>query len=300
MNPSRRSLAATLVSRYLHLTNKGYFDSEDAANAHMARRAAVQDLPIALPRRMKNAGAVLTVFQGVQVIAFGTPETAQQTIIHLHGGAYVNDVFPQHLTFCQKLSKKLNAHVLLPRFPLAPKYSHKDAYAFLERFYAAVCADAHGPVSLIGDSAGGGLALGFCQQLAATSLPQPDRLVLISPWVDISMSGEYDPEIEQKDAMLKVAGLKTIGRVWAADRDVRDPAVSPLFGSCCGLPRTLLFCGTHEILCGDVTACYETLRTDGVDARLILGEGLGHDYVLYPIPEAKRAMEEICAELQTQ
>lgn len=296
---SRRSPMAILVSFYLKKTNKGYFDSDEAVRLHMFRRGAVQDLPVALPRKAQNAGAILTRFNGVQIIEFGTPETAQQTIIHLHGGAYVNDVFPQHLTFCRQLSQRLNAHVLLPRYPLVPNYDHTDAYTFLYPFYSAVCAGAKGPVSIIGDSAGGGLALAFCQQLHASSLPQPAHLVLISPWVDVSMSGVYDPEIERRDAMLKVAGLKTIGKVWAGGSDVRDPAVSPLFGDNHGLPRTLGFCGTHEILHGDVTACFEKLQADGVDAKLIVGEKLGHDYVLYPIPEGKQAVDTICAELQT-
>jgi acetyl esterase/lipase len=144
----------------------------------------------------------------------------------------------------------------------------------------------------MGDSAGGGFSAAFCEYLAVNDMPQPENLILISPWVDMSMSGDYD-DVEY-DPMLGIEGAREIGKAWAGDLDTKDYKVSPLFGEVDKLPKTTIFVGTHEIIYPDIVEFYNKLHDNGVDAELIVGEEMSHVYPLYPmVPEAKEAFNRI-------
>ena len=106
------------------------------------------------------------------------------------------------------------------------------------------------PISVMGDSAGGGFVLSFCQDLKTIGLPQPDEIIVFSPWVDVSMSNSpYDNE---SDPILGEIGLREIGKAWAGDMDTNDYRVSPLFGDNHDLAKTLIFVGDNEIFYKDV------------------------------------------------
>ena len=148
------------------------------------------------------------------------------------------------------------------------------------------------PIIIMGDSAGGGLSAAFAEYLAVKDLPQPENLILISPWVDITMSGDYD-KVEY-DPMLGVDGARELGKSWAGDLDPKDYKVSPLFGEVDKLPKTTLFTGTHEIIYPDIVEFYNKLKDNGVDAELNVGEEMTHVYPVYPlVPESKEAFNHI-------
>lgn len=147
----------------------------------------------------------------------------------------------------------------------------------------------------MGDSAGGGFVLSFCQHLKTINLPQPDKIITFSPWVDISMSNPpYDSE---KDPILGEVGLREIGKSWAGDLNTKDYRVSPIYGDNEGLPRTLIFAGTNEIFYRDIEKYVDNLKKENVDVKFITGPGLFHIYPLFPSPEAKKAFKEIKKEI---
>ena len=145
----------------------------------------------------------------------------------------------------------------------------------------------------MGDSAGGGLSASFCEYLDVNDLKQPKHLILISPWVDVSMSGDYE-EYEEIDPMLGVDGLREVGEIWAGNLDTKDYKVSPLFGDMKKLPQTTIFVGTHEILYPDIVKFTNRLKNSGVDVELNIGKDMSHVYPLYPmVPESKEAFKHI-------
>ena len=147
----------------------------------------------------------------------------------------------------------------------------------------------------MGDSAGGGIVLSFCQYIKTIDLPQPDNVVVFSPWVDISMSNlPYDNE---NDPILGEVGLREIGKSWAGELDTKDYRVSPIFGDNKGLAKTLVFAGTGEIFYKDIEKYVEKLKKDDVDVRFITGERLFHNYPLFPRPEEKKAFNEVIKDL---
>ena len=100
----------------------------------------------------------------------------------------------------------------------------------------------------------------------------------------------YDSE---NDPVLGEMGLKEVGKSWAGEFDTQDYRVSPLFGDNAGLPDTLIFAGESEIFYKDIKKYVENLKNDGVNVRLVMGNGLFHIYPLFPMPEARKAFKEI-------
>ena len=102
----------------------------------------------------------------------------------------------------------------------------------------------------MGDSAGGGFSLALVQEILKTdSLDLPRRLILISPWVDVTGG---DDALQKYDTFLSNEVLRHVGADWAGELDPRDPIVSPLYGDMRGLPATDLFTGTWEVFYSDI------------------------------------------------
>ena len=144
-------------------------------------------------------------------------------------------------------------------------------------------------------SAGGGLALGLAEALRDQGDTCPEELILISPWVDVTLSNSDIKDYVDLDPMLGIDGLRRMGEVWANGLDMTDPRVSPIYGDLSGLGRVTLTTGTWEVLYPDSLLLAEKLKQAGVDCNLIVGERMIHCYPICPIPEAKAAQEVIWA-----
>ncbi len=219
-------------------------------------------------------------------------DDAESILFYLHGGAYAYGISEKQVLFCDDMAQRLNAKVYLPLYPLTPQATCRDAYPFLDAAYAEALKEGK-PIYLIGDSAGGGLALGFAEYLRDNGTQLPQKLFLLSPWVDVTMSDPAIAEYEQKDLMLNSYGLIELGKLWAGELDTKDPSVSPLYGEMKGLPPTMIFTGTDEVMVPDNTTLYHKMREAGVDCSLIFGEGLWHVFVQDEFPEAVSARQMI-------
>ena len=109
--------------------------------------------------------------------------------------------------------------------------------------------------------------------------------------MDVSMDNEEIAEYEPVDPMLDIYGAKEIGKMWAGERDVHDPMVSPIYGTFENLGNITIFIGTRDMLCPDCLKFSEILNEQGIEHTLVVKEGLDHPYPLFPIPEAKEAQQ---------
>ncbi len=282
-----RSFAAWAAEKTLKLINTGCFDSVEKAQKYMKRRSRIEDKPYRLPFRLYRSNVEITEFQGNQVIRFSPKNESAKTVFYLHGGAYVQQISFFHICYCDVLCSEANVNFVIPLYRLAPNHTWEETFDFLLNLY-----NANHPAVIMGDSAGGGLAAAFVMYLSEQGIALPEKVCLLSPWVDISMSGDYS-DYENKDPMLGVDGLREMGRIWAGNLDSKDPKVSPLYGNLENFPETLLFTGTREIFYPDVTAFYRKLVQAGRTVELIVGNGLNHVYPLYPIPDAKSAHKAV-------
>ena len=148
---------------------------------------------------------------------------------------------------------------------------------------------------LFGDSSGGGLALSFLQRLKGKKeLPFPSKTVLMSPWVDVSMTNEEIKDFEEKDPILPLNGLIVTGKQFAGDLDVKNPLISPIYGNMDNLGEIFLIFGTNEILYPDCLKLSDMLEIAvGTTVEIKIGENLCHDWILAPLKESEETVNEI-------
>lgn len=275
----KKSVIAKIEEEILRFTKLDFMDSAEKADDLLKN-----------PQDSKPPKGIFKSVDvnGIEAFTFGD-KNAKNTILYIHGGAYVLEINYQHLLYCFLMSRKMDAYVIAPLYPLAPAGKAMQTYELITGLYEGLIQRDN--LILMGDSAGGGFVHSFCQYLKTVDLPQPSKIITFSPWVDISMSNiPYDSE---NDPILGENGLRKIGKSWAGDLDAKDYRVSPLFGDNANLPDTLIFAGTGEIFYKDIKKYVENLKNDGVNVKFIEGTDLFHIYPLFPIPEARTAFKEI-------
>lgn len=281
------SLISKISTSILKITKPKYMDSKEEINEFLAKKSQPSNKTVKTIFKS-------TDFNGMQVFTYGNKEKSKNTILYIHGGAYVNEINYQHHLYCLKLSRKIDAYVIAPVYPLAPLHKWQESFDAISKLYGHLLQTREN-ITLMGDSAGGGFVHSFAQCLKTIGLAQPKHIVTFSPWIDLSMSNTpYDSE---DDPILGEVGLKEIGKSWAGNLDTKDYRVSPLYGDNTGLAKTLIFAGSNEIFCRDIEKYVENLKKSDVNVRFIKGEGLFHIYPLFPIPEAKKAFKEIEKEI---
>lgn len=223
-------------------------------------------------------------------------EAPQRSVLYLHGGGYVHPASDQQWRFATRLADALDARAVLPDYPLAPEFTVEDSFEDLITLFGEVAARSPAGVVLAGDSAGGGYALALAEVLRDRGGAQPDRLVLVAPWVDLSGGAPGTEEAAERDPWLSFPHLSIYARFWAGSSDpeqLADSRVSPGLGELGGLPPALMLCGTRDLLQPGCDALFE--RADEADWSLeyVVAPGLIHVYPLLPIPEARPAFQRI-------
>ncbi|MFC4589931.1 alpha/beta hydrolase [Sphaerisporangium corydalis] len=215
-------------------------------------------------------------------------------ILYLHGGGFVMSITELHWDLIGKLSKRLDATVVVPLYPLAPEKTAPDVFEFLLPLYADLIHEA-GPknVVLIGDSAGGNLALSLAMQARDVNLQQPAGSVLLSPGLDFSFSDAKQPALDRTDPILDLEGARRLGLLYAGDLDVRDPMVSPLYGSLRGLAPLAVFTGTRDLVNPDAHRLQDKAKEESIPLQLFEYSGMVHVWMLFPMPEANLALDQI-------
>ena len=223
-------------------------------------------------------------------------------IIYLHGGAYVFSLSALHWGVMRQLLEYTAASISVPIYPLAPENTHQAAFELLEAVYRRVLRDHEGDsIVLFGDSAGGGLALALAMRCRELGLPTPARVVLFSPWLDISLSNLAALEVERQDPVLGIAALRQCGAWWAGGADARDALLSPIYGDLSGLPPMDVFQGTEDILAADARLLEEKVHKAGGEIALHEYSGSFHDFVLVPfLSETKDVFSRITEALSSR
>jgi epsilon-lactone hydrolase len=215
-------------------------------------------------------------------------------IMYIHGGAYVEGIFRWHWYFIGWMVERLGMTFTVPLYPLAPQHDCAAASAVVLGVYRDLLAHDEGSrLVVMGDSAGGGLAMSLVMQAIAAGLAKPAALVLVSPWLDVTMTDPAQIELEKVDPLLVRAGPKAAGRWYAGAMSTTDPRVSPLYGEITGLPPILMFCGTHDILLADARRLAARAAAEGADVEYHEEPGLMHVYPLLFFPESRKAQDRI-------
>ncbi|WP_417320878.1 alpha/beta hydrolase [Erythrobacter aureus] len=215
-------------------------------------------------------------------------------LFYLHGGGYVMDIAAVHWDTVADLCERLGASATVPVYPLAPENKAPEVLAAMHSLYLELAAR-HGAqnITVMGDSAGGGMSLALAQMLKADGGPMPGSLVLYSPWLDATATAEGQRAIERRDRMLAVSGLEACGAMYSGDLARDDPRVSPLFGDLEGLPPIAIFSGTSDILIVDGRRLAKRLDEPGMPEHVYREyKDMFHVWMLLPVPEAKQARSQ--------
>lgn len=221
-------------------------------------------------------------------------ESIVTTILYFHGGAYLRPITTHHWNFLADMAKRLRARIVIPLYPKVPETDCTGTMDFALEIYREVLNQAGpGPLFLMGDSAGGGLTLSVAIQAARLGVQPATGVVLLSPWLDVSMSSPEQAAIAIDDPMLMLPGLLSAGQLYAGNRATNDPLPSPLFGSLAGLPPIQIVAGSRDILVTDSRRLAEKAKIEGHRLTYHEEPGLMHVYTILPLPEADRARDLI-------
>jgi len=227
---------------------------------------------------------------GFELLTLEPDTMARHHLFFLHGGAYVSRAYRGHWSLIEMFVKTYSMRVSFLDYPLSPPYQVMDTVSVTEHAWTLLQEEYPGDkFSLMGDSAGGGLALVLLQQLVRKgTAKRPKKTVLLSPWLDVSLENPDISEYEDLDVLLDLEGLRKCGILYAGKRDLKDPLVSPLYGPMDDLGDLLLFVSTHEILYPDCMRFKEKCTgQQGTQLQIAKKEGMVHDWPILPIPERK-------------
>ena len=222
-------------------------------------------------------------FEGAWVIP--KEERRSGAVLYLHGGGYTCGDLEYAKGFASTLAAECGVRVFCAAYRLAPETRFPGAVDDAEESYRYLLSKGYTPeqICLCGESAGGGLIYALCLRLKERGLPLPCGIIAISPWVDLTASGESYITNKDADPSLTEELLRFYAKCYADD--VRAPEVSPLFAELDGLPPSLIFVGGDEILLDDSKRMHEKLLQSGCKSQLVIAAERWHAYVLYMLNE---------------
>lgn len=221
------------------------------------------------------------------------PHKRRRVILYCHGGGYTSGGLGFSKVLASKLTRATGLDVLAFDYRLAPEHPYPAAVEDAQAAWDHLMRLGFGArdVVLAGDSAGGNMALVLCLRLRAEGRMLPGALLLMSPWTDMTCSGESLTERADIDPVLTPEYIYAVREAYAGGLDPAQPELSPLLADLAGFPPTLIQVGTHEILFSDAERLAERMKAAGTECRLEVWEGMWHDFQMYPSKSAAQAMQ---------
>jgi monoterpene epsilon-lactone hydrolase len=245
------------------------------------------------------ADAVTDHFEayGVPCLAVSAPGTrSDQVLMLVHGGGTCLGSADDYDEFGYRLSRAANCRVVVPDYRLAPEHPFPAALDDCVTVYRWITDQDHvHGVAVLGESAGGGIALGVTVRVRDEGVPQPDALVLVSPLIDLAAEGASMTERAHLDPLPIAIMIRRMGGAYLAGRDPKStPLASPLYADLNDLPPLLVLVGEREGLYDDAARLAEKVRAAGGDVEMEVGEGQLHIFPVFDfLPEAGTATDRI-------
>jgi monoterpene epsilon-lactone hydrolase len=218
-------------------------------------------------------------------------------LLFLHGGGYNAGSCKTHRALAAHLALTAHKRVLLIDYRLAPEHPCPAAIDDAVHAYRWLLQQGSPPqqIALGGDSAGGGLALATLIALRDSGAESPAAAFLLSPWLDLSLSGESMQTRRLIDPLCSYEGLHAAAQLYLDNRNPRDPHASPLYADLHNLPPLLIHVGDHEVLRSDATRLAEKARAAGVQVQLAIWDDMWHVWHAWAdeLPEARTAIAQI-------
>lgn len=292
--PKRASLMAELVRLGVRLFLKQRTDYRDLKRSRTGFRAMERWVPQP-PRSTKVVALSAGGVPSERVITLAA--RASHHVLYLHGGGYRTGALPLFRHFTWRVADAAKACVLAIAYRLAPEHPFPAALEDAVAAYQWLLEQGADPqrISVLGDSAGGGLAFGLLLKLRDEGVPLPGAAVGLSPWTDLALTGASLKTNAASDPMLDAGAVPRFAAEYLGGADPRNPYASPLYGDLRNLPPALIQVGSDEILLDDAVRLAERLRNAGGDAELQVWPRMPHDFQMFApiLPEARAAIAQI-------
>lgn len=195
--------------------------------------------------------------------------TNELVIMYVHGGSYVGNLEKEHWKTCSDIINQLGCTIIVPDYPLTPKYNYKDTISMMETLYKQLIEKIDlSNFIVMGDSAGGGLSLALLEKVGEENIQMPNQTILISPWLDVRLNNPEIEEVEPNDPELNKSALKIAGENYAGKDGIDSYLVNPIDGPLDKLKNVSIFTGTNDILNPDVYVLEERAEKVGVDIEI--------------------------------
>ena len=252
-----------------------------------------------LSRRARGVETRPEKLAGVEVDWLYPKDARRDKVLYyLHGGAYVLGSRSTHRKLVGHMAKAAGISALVPEYRLAPENPFPAGLEDAIAVYKALLESGVAPSDIVisGDSAGGGLTVATLLSLRHEGVPMPAAVVLLSPFLDVTGSGESMKTRVERDPWFNPNDIHVVARYYSPDETQwTNPLISPVFANVAGLPPTLIHVGDDEILLSDSTRFAEHLREEGVEVELEVFPELWHVFQLFvgKMPESKAAIAKI-------
>ncbi|WP_378174177.1 alpha/beta hydrolase fold domain-containing protein [Aquimarina sp. SS2-1] len=222
-------------------------------------------------------------------------------LFYCHGGAFIYGPTKNNWKSIARIVKHTNTRAWMIDYPKAPENKIETITKNIcEAYHKALDEYDASKIIFIGDSVGGNLLTSLTQGLIQDGKELPNRLILVTPMVDASLSNPKIGEIDPIDPILSYKGVHSAKKMCAGDFSLKDPIISPLYGSFKDFPPIHIFMATNDILMPDQELFIEKVKKDGGQIDVIVGEGMPHIWPFLPFfKEAATAMKNIISIINT-
>lgn len=289
------SVPSGIVPLILRATrrNKTYISAENARKR--IRERALNPAPFGPPKNLRSDVCIEVRHEDSWPVYTLTPtkSTPVGSVVYLHGGGWVNEIVWQQWHLAAQIAAEASTVVTVPIYPLVP-FGTSEVITNRVATIAEANRISYGSVALVGDSAGAQIALSAAMAMRDKDVPLPTT-VLISPAVDLTFTNPRIPDVQPSDPWLAVPGGQVLAKLWAGERELTDPVVSPLFGDFAGLGPLTVLSGTHDILNPDARLLVAKAEASGVDVNYTEVAKQLHVYPLLPTKVGATARRDIVA-----
>lgn len=230
---------------------------------------------------------------GTKITQIEKDNKTDKLLIYLHGGAFVSGPAQYHWDSIESISKKTDVNIWMCIYPKAPENKIDEISINIDEIYRrALINYKNSDIILMGDSAGGTLAISLTQRLIVNNINLPSKLILISPVLDATLKNQKINEVDKKDIMLSKTGVLS-AKTMCTD-NLNDVRISPINGEFKLFPKTYLYIAENDITYPDQLIFLSELNKEKVAHEIVIGEEMPHIWPLLPVmKEAKVTINQI-------
>ena len=280
-----RSLMSFIAEIYLRIVSDKDYNYQKRINKMLKKGEEDWVMPKYISSDLKEEH-----FNGMKVYYANSNSSYKNVLFYIHGGYYLHQPTKYHVKMLQRIIKDGNTMLVFPLYPKAPWHTVEDSFDSMVSLFKKIQEENKDKrIVLSGDSSGGGYALALAESITK----QPDELILLSPWIDITMQNKEAQKYLKSDPKICIKKGIYAGNAWRGKYEPSDYHVSPINGDLSRLNNVTIFIGTHEFLYADNILLYNKLKEKNVTSTFIVGEKQNHVYPAFPCREGHEAIKQI-------